>query len=216
MDMCGFPKDNYYYYQSWWKTNPIVHLMPHWNWPGREGQEIKVIAFSNCEKVELFHNGQSLGIKEMPRNLHLEWTVKYSPGTLSAKGYNKGSVAATDVVETVGAPAALVLKSERTILAADGEDLALVEVDVVDAKGRVVPTSDNYVSFAVKGAGHIAGVGNGNPGDHDPDKANFRHAFNGKCLVIVGAGEKSGAIQLTASGDGLKSAILNLRAKRTP
>ncbi len=213
MDMCGFPKDNYYYYLSWWKTNPVVHVMPHWNWPGREGQEIKVIVFSNCERVELFCNGQSLGTKAMPRNSHLEWSAKYAPGSLSAKGYNGGSIAATDLVETTGAPAALRLKTDRTVLSADGEDLALVEVDVVDAKGRIVPVADNRVSFSIKGAGSIAGVGNGNPSDHDPDKASFRRAFNGKCMVLIGSGEKPGAIQLEATADGLQPANVALRAK---
>jgi beta-galactosidase len=214
MDMCGFPKDNYYYYLSWWKTNPVVHVMPHWNWPGKEGREIKVIVFSNCERVELSCNGQSRGTKDMPRNGHLEWSVKYAPGSLSAKGYNGGSIAATDLVETTGAPAVLRLKADRPVISADGEDLALVEVDVVDAKGRLVPTADNRVTFSVLGAGHVAGVGNGNPSDHDPDKASFRWAFNGKCMVLIGSGERPGAIQLNAGSDGLQPASLALRAKR--
>ena len=214
MDMCGFPKDNYYYYLSWWKTNPVVHVMPHWNWPGKEGREIKVIVFSNCERVELFCNGQSLGTKEMPRNGHLEWSVKYAPGSLSAKGFNGGSIAATDLVETTGAPVAVRLLADRSVICSDGEDLALVEVDVVDAKGRVVPTAENRVSFSVSGAGHVAGVGNGNPSDHDPDKASFRRAFNGKCMVLVGSGERPGAIHVKATSDGLQPASLVLRAKR--
>jgi beta-galactosidase len=213
MDMCGFPKDNYYYYQSWWKTQPTVHLMPHWNWPGKEGQEIRVIAFSNCERVELFLNGQSLGAKPMPRNSHLELTVPYAVGTLTARGYDGSALAATDTVQTTGRPAALRLKTDRTALAADGEDLTPVEVDVVDAKGRIVPTADNRVTFSVTGAGRVAGVGNGNPSDHDPDKATYRRAFNGKCMVIVGAGERPGAILLVASSPGLKPAVLRLRAK---
>jgi len=213
MDMCGFPKDNYYYYQSWWKTKPIVHLMPHWNWPGQNGQPIRVIAFSNCERVELFLNGKSQGAKTMPRNGHLEWTVDYAPGTLMARGYNNGKLAATDIVQTTGAPAALRLKTGRTVLAADGEDLIPVEVDVLDSKGRIVPTADNHVTFSVTGAGHVAGVGNGNPSDHDPDKASYRNAFNGKCMVIVGAGEKPGAILLRASSPGLKGMTMRFQAR---
>ncbi|HWI56631.1 MAG TPA: beta-galactosidase GalA [Bacillota bacterium] len=214
LDICGFPKDNYYYYLAWWKTNPVLHILPHWNWPGKAGQEIKVVVFSNCERIELFCNGQSLGTQDMLRNSHLEWRVKYAPGSLLAKGYNAGRVAGTDVVETTGAPAALRLKTDRPLLAANGEDLALVEVDVVDAQGRIVPVADNRVSFSIQGPGHIAGVGNGNPGDHDPDKASSRRAFNGKCLVLVGSGERSGAIRLTATADGLPPATLALRAKR--
>ncbi len=211
MDMCGFPKDNYYYYQSWWKTQPVVHLMPHWNWPGSEGQNVHVIAFSNAARVELFLNGTSLGAKDMPRNGHLDWDVPYAPGTLSAKGYDSGGqMVATDIVATTGAPAALKLTTDRTTLTADGEDLTMVEVDVVDAQGRIVPTADNLVTFTVKGAGSVAGVGNGNPGDHDPDRGALRHAFNGKCMVVVGAGEKPGGIQLTATAPGLKPAALRL------
>jgi beta-galactosidase len=216
MDICGFPKDNYYYYLSWWKQEPIVHLMPHWNWPGKEGQDIKVIAFSNCPRVELFLNGRSLGAKEMPRYGHLEWTVKYAPGTLEAKGYDAGgALVATDSDETTGAPASLRLTTTRTTLDADAEDLTPVEVDVLDAQGRIVPTADNLVTFEVSGAGHVAGVGNGDAGDHDPDKASYRHAFNGKCLVIVGAGDKAGSIQLAANSAGLRSATLDLQAVKS-
>ncbi len=214
LDSCGFPKDNYYYYQSWWKTEPVVHVMPHWNWPGREGQEIKVIVFSNCEKVELLLNGQSLGTRPMRRNSHLEWRVKYAAGALEAKGSNQGQLAAADKVETTGVPAALRLKTDRVDLAADGEDLAVVEVDVIDAEGRIVPTAGNRVSFSVAGAGRLAGVGNGDPGDHDPDKAPNRRAFNGKCMVLVAAGDEPGPIELTAAADGLQPARLKLKAAR--
>ena len=216
MDMCGFPKDNYYYYQAWWKTAPIVHLLPHWNWPGREDQAVKVIVFGNTEHVELFQDGRSLGVKDMPRNQHLEWDVKYRPGTLEAKGFNGSDrfvALATDRVETTGVPTFLRLVADRTTLTADGEDMIPVEVDVLDAQGRIVPTAGDLVKFAIKGAGVIAGVGNGNPGDHDPDKADYRHAFNGKCLVVVGAGDHTGKITLQASADGLKPATLKLRAK---
>ncbi|MEI8376151.1 MAG: beta-galactosidase GalA [Planctomycetota bacterium] len=212
MDSCGFPKDNYYYYQSWWKADPIVHILPHWNWQGKEGQEIKVLVFSNCEKVELFLNGQSLGSRPMRRNSHLEWKVKYSVGILEAKGINKGQLAAADKVETTGAPAALRLKTDRLVLTADGEDLSVVEVDVVDREGRIIPTAGNRVSFSIEGAGRIAGVGNGDPGDHDPDKGVNRRAFNGKCMVLVAAVDRSGPIVLRAAADGLMPAVMNLNA----
>jgi beta-galactosidase len=214
MDMCGFPKDNYYYYQSWWKTKPIIHLMPHWNWPGKEGQNIHVIAFSNCAKVELFLNGKSLGVKEMPRYGHLDWDVSYEPGVLSAKGYNSsGDITAIDNVETTGQPASLKLTTMSHGLNANGEDVAVVDVAVMDSAGRIVPTADNLVNFKVTGAGYIAGVGNGNPSDHDPDKANYRHAFNGLCVVDVGMANKAGVIRLIAASPGLKSAELELRSE---
>ena len=196
-----------------WKPAPLVHIFPHWNWPGKEGQPVRVVAFSNCEAVELFLNGVSLGRKPMPRNEHLDWTVPYAPGTLLARGYNGETVAATDTVTTTGAPTALRLTTDRTTLTADGEDLTPIEVDVVDAQGRIVPTADNLVTFSVKGAGTIAGVGNGDPGDHDPDKGTRRKAFNGKCLVIVGATEKAGGIGLTATAPGLAPVRLSLHSR---
>jgi beta-galactosidase len=214
MDMCGFPKDNYYYYLSWWKTDPIVHLLPHWNWAGKEGVPIKVIAFSNCDSVELFLNGTSLGSQVMPRNGHLQWTVPYQPGTLSAKGTTDGKIIAQDTVETTRDAASIVLKADRTVLAADGEDVIPVEVDIIDSKGRVVPTADNHVTFTIAGSGKIAGVGNGNPIDHDPDTASFRNAFNGKCVVVVKAAESPGPIHLTAQSDGLTGAKLDLASRR--
>ena len=216
MDMCGFAKDNYYYLQSWWTTKPVLHLMPHWNWPGKEGQTVRVIAFSNCERVELFLNGQSQGVKTMPHVGHLEWDVKYAPGTLSAKGYNGDTTAATATVETTGAPASLRLTTDNTALTANGEDVQPVEVDVLDAQGRLVPTASDLVMFQVSGAGSVAGVGNGNPSDHEPDKASFRHAFNGKCLVVVGANDRPGDIHVTATTPGLKPANITLHSKRSP
>ena len=212
MDMCGFPKDNYYYYQSWWKTKPVVHIMPHWNWPGKEGQDIRVVVFSNCRQVELFHNGESLGKRGHAAQRPLAMERELCARQPSAKGYNGSSVAASDTVETTGAPASLRLKTDRTTLVADGEDVTPVEVDVLDAQGRIVPTADNLVTFRVEGPGCVAGVGNGNPGDHDPDKAGFRHAFNGKCMVLVGATDKTGGIVLTATAFRAKEAVLHLSA----
>lgn len=215
LDMCGFPKDNYYYYQSWWKTKPIVHLMPHWNWAGHEGENIRVIAFSNADRVELFLNGTSLGSKKMPRYEHLEWTVPYQPGILSAKGYSgTGRLIAADIDETTGPPAAVRLVTDRKLLSDDGEDIIPVEVDVVDSQGRIVPTASNEVQFKVSGSGSIAGVGNGNPSDHSPDKGKTRRAFNGKCMVLVGSVDRPGPIELSAISSGLKPAKLELRALR--
>lgn len=212
MDMCGFPKDNYYYYQSVWGSKPIVHILPHWNWPGKEDQPIDVWAYSNGARVELSLNGKSLGAKDMPRNGHLSWSVPYAPGTLLARAYDAaGQIIATDKVETAGAPASLRVITDNTNLRANGEDVTMVEVDVLDAQGRIVPTADNLVNFSVIGGGHIAGVGNGDPSDHEPDQASYRHAFNGKCMVIVGAGDRTGTIRLTATSAGLRSAGLDIR-----
>ena len=170
LDVCGFPKDNFYYYQSWWTTNTVLHLLPHWNWAGKEGQEVRVDALSNCKQVELFLNGTSLGKQAMKPNSKLTWQVKYAPGTLSAKGFDDaGNVIAETKVETTGDPAAVQLTSNRATINADGEDVSVITVSVTDAQGRVVPVAGNKINFAIEGAGKILGVGNGDPSCHEPD-----------------------------------------------
>ena len=169
LDVCGFPKDNFYYYQSWWTTNTVLHLLPHWNWAGQEGQQIRVDALSNCEEVELFLNGQSLGKQAMKRNSKLSWQVKYAPGTLSAKGFTGGQVVAEAKVETTGDATAIQLAADRSALNADGEDVSALTVSATDAQGRVVPVAGNKINFAIEGAGKILGVGNGDPSSHEPD-----------------------------------------------
>ena len=169
LDTAGFPKDNYYYYQSWWSDRKVLHLLPHWNWNGREGQNIDVRCFSNWDEVELLLNGRSLGRKEMPRNSHLQWTVPYASGTLMARGYQDGKLMAEEKVETTGPPAAIKLTPDRTTVNSDGEDLSILTVAVTDAQGRVVPVADNLVSFEISGNGKIIGVGNGDPSSHEPD-----------------------------------------------
>jgi len=170
LDTCGFPKDNFYYYQSWWTTNTVLHLLPHWNWPGKEGQEIRVDALSNCKQVELFVNGESLGKQAMKPNSKLTWQVKYAPGTLSAKGFNDaGNVIAEAKEETTGDATAIQLVPDRSTINANGEDVSVFTVSAVDAQGRAVPVAQNKVNFAVEGAGEILGVGNGDPSCHEPD-----------------------------------------------
>jgi len=170
LDTCGFPKDSFYYYKSWWTTNVVLHLLPHWNWPGREGQEIRVDADSNCKSVELFLNGASLGKQTMKPNSHLTWKVKYAPGTLSAKGFDAaGNVIAETKVETTGDAAQIQLTPDRKTINADGEDVAVFTVSALDAQGRVVPVAMNKINFAIEGAGKILGVGNGDPSCHEPD-----------------------------------------------
>ncbi len=218
LDTCGFPKDDFFYYQAWWGNRPVVHLLPHWNWPGKEGQEIDVRCFSNCEEVELLANGQSLGRKPMPRNSHLQWTVKYSPGTLLARGYNGSRQAAEDKVETTGAPAAIKLASDRSAIAADGEDLSIITVDVRDAQGRVVPVAGNHIHFEISGPGAIVGVGNGDPSCHEPDVCLApapweRSVFNGLAQVIVQAAREPGTIKLNADSPGLNGATLEITAQ---
>ncbi len=214
MDVCGFPKDRYYYFEACWSDKPIVHIMPaRWNWPGREGKPIRVIVFSNAREVELFLNGKSLGRKTMPRLEHLEWEVPYQPGRLTAKATSNGSVVATDFVETVGAPASIKLAPEREWLHADGQDTIVVPVSIVDAQGRVVPDADNRLRFELSGGGKLLGVGNGNPSDHDPDRANERKAFHGHCAVIIQAHAMPETFLLKATATDLNPAEATFRAR---
>lgn len=214
MDECGFPKDTYYYYQSWWTNRNIVHILPHWNWTGQQGRPIDVWCHSNADRVELFLNGKSLGAKEMPRYSHLEWKAPYQPGRLEAKAYRAGKLVATDVVETTGAPVRLRLSTDRKSLTPDGEDTAIVKVEVLDAKGRVVPTADPQINFAIDGPAAIAGVGNGDPSSHEPDKATKRHAFHGLALAVIQAKYGSGRARLTAAAAGLAPAQLEINLRK--
>ena len=192
----------------------MVHLMPMtWNWPGQEGQAIRVLAFRNARQVELFLNGRSLGVQTMPQDGHLEWQVPYAPGRLTAKGFTKGKLMATDQVETTGAPALIQLLPERKVLHADWQDTLVVPVSILDAKGRLVPYAHNRVSFKLGGGGRILGVGNGNPSDHDPDRANQRNAFHDHCIVIIQAGSNPETLQLTATSPGLSSANMTFRVR---
>jgi beta-galactosidase len=215
MDSCGFPKDNYYYYQSWWteRDETILHILPHWNWPGREGQAIDVRAFSNCEEVELILNDVTQGRKPIPRNSHAAWQVVYEPGRLEAYGYRAGQVVASAEVETTGPPAQFLLESDRPSLRADGEDVASVTVSVVDAQGRRVPIADHLVHFEVSGAGRILGVGNGDPSSHESDQANHRRLFNGLALVLIQSSQKAGSIRLHARSEGLGDARITIDAQ---
>jgi beta-galactosidase len=210
MDMCGFPKDNFYYYKAWWGDKPLVHLLPHWNWKGMEGQPISIWAYSNADRVELFVNGKSQGSHPMPRYGHIAWLVPYQPGWLTAKAYLGDKLVATDHVETTGPPAAIVLKTTRHEILADEEDLTPVEVSIVDSKGRVVPDAMNLVKFSLTGPASVVGVGNGDPSSHEPDKASQRRAFNGLCMALVGGSTRKGAITLRASSPGLRSVELKL------
>jgi beta-galactosidase len=219
MDTCGFPKDIYYYYQSWWTSNTVLHIMPHWNWPDTMGTNIDVRVFSNCKQVELFLNGQSLGKKTMLPNSFLDWTVKYEPGTLSARGYDDDSAAFSEIhVDTTGDPGAVEMEPDRTLVYADGESLSIISVSVRDMLGHVVPTATNLVQFAIQGPGKIIGVGNGNPSSHEPDKYLSqtgwqRSVFNGYAQVLVQSTKISGEIVLTASADGLQPVTVYIQSQ---
>ena len=213
IDMCGFPKDSFYYYQAWWTGKQVLHLFPHWNWPGMEGKEIAVWVHTNLEKVELFVNGKSLGVKEVAKDSHVAWNVKYVPGTIEAKGYKGNKVVMTEKRETTGAAAKLVMRANRENVDANGEDVAMFAVEVQDAQGRMVPITDNVVTFRVSGAGRLLGVGNGDPTDHESDIGNVRKAFSGLCMALIQADKTAGEITVEAESPGLTGAKVTIPAK---
>ena len=211
LDTCGFAKDTAYYYKTWWGAEPALHLLPHWNWEGKEGQEIAVWAYCNQDSVELFLNGTSLGSQAVKKNSHLEWKVPYAPGVLEARASKGGKVVLTDKRETAGPAAKIVAVADRPKIAADGQDLAVINVSIVDAQGRPVPTAGNKVTFVVSGPGVVIGVGNGDPSCHEPDKASERSAFNGLCMAIVQSRRgEAGAISVTVAADGLEAATVEV------
>ena len=208
IDTCGFPKDNYFYYKAWWGKDPVLHLFPHWNWPGKEGQTINVWVHSNLDRVELFVNGHSQGVRDVAPYTHVEWNVAYAPGVIEARGYKDGKQVLVATRETTGAPAQIVLRTDRPAINADGEDVSVVSAEIADAQGRLVPTANNQVTFRVAGPGALIGVGNGDPRSHEPDKANSRLAFNGLCAAIVQAAKTPGDITIEATSPGLQAGLL--------
>lgn len=170
LDACGFPKEPYYYLKSWWTEKPFIKITPHWNWEEKEGDTILVRVNSNCEEVELYLNNRSLGKQKMQKNSNLSWNVIYKPGTLIAKGYNKGNVILEDKVETTNKPKKIVLTANRNQINANGEDVSIITVKITDDKNREVPTANNEITFNLTGPGKIIGVGNGDPASHETDK----------------------------------------------
>jgi beta-galactosidase len=213
IDLCGFPKDSFYYYQAWWTAKPVLHLFPHWNWPGLEGQEIAVWVYTNLDRVELFLNGESLGAKDVKRASHLAWNVKYAPGAIEARGFKGGQLAMTAKRETTGPAAQLAISADRAEMAADGEDAVSISVEVRDAQGRYAPLADNAVAFEISGPGRVIGVGNGDPTSHESDKGSSRKAFNGLCAAIVQSTKSAGEIAVTATSPGLAPASVRVAAK---
>lgn len=212
VDMCGFPKDDFYYYKAWWGSEPVLHLLPHWNWEQRNGEPISVWVHSNLDSVEVFLNGKSHGAQKVQPLRHLEWKIPYEPGTLEARGTKDGKVVLTEKRETTGDPASIRLTADRTEINADGEDVANVKVEVLDKEGRPVPTADNMIHFKITGAGKLIGVGNGDPNCQESDKEPQRSLFNGLAQAIVQASREPGTITVEASTteDGPKLPIAQL------
>ncbi len=234
LDICGFPKDGYYFFQSHWKRTDSVamaHLFPHWNWEGYEGKVIPVLCYSNCEALELFVNGTSYGEKriDFPRpgttqswahydrpqvrpttaDLHVAWDVPYQPGTLKVVGKRGGKVVVTEELHTAGKPASIRLQVDKQKLTTNRDEVVHCTVEVLDAQGNLVPLANNLIEFEIEGAAKILGVENGNLSDHDPVKANKRKAFNGLCLAIVQP-EKSGTFTIKARSETMESETITI------
>lgn len=204
-DLCGFPKDAFYFYKSQWTKEPMVHLLPHWNW--KEGQLIDVVAYTNCDEVKLYLNNQPLETKNFSttKKLSLRWKVPFTAGTLKAEGYKNGKLVAIDEVKTAGEAAKIELAADRKNITADGKDLSFITVKITDPKGIAVPNADNLVQFEIEGAGKIVGVGNGNAMSQESAKSNERKAFSGLCQVIIQSTGDKGTVTIKAKSLGLES-----------
>ncbi len=220
LDYCGFWKDEAWYLKSWWTDEPTLHIFPHWNLAGHEGEEIELWAYSNCDEVELTVNGKKLGRQAMPKNGHLKWKAVYKPGKVVATGYKNGKKIMTQTIETTKPASKIVLKSDCRMLTADGRDVAVVTVEVQDAKGRVVPDACPALTFRLEGEGRILGVGNGDPsypGEDHPKMQDCKTfsipAFNGLAQVLVQSGRASSTLSLTATSDQLKAGNLVIDTK---
>ena len=216
VDMCGFPKDRYYLYQSVWTDEPMIHLLPHWNWEGREGEITPVFCYTNCSSAELIVNGKSLGKREKKAGEYrLKWNdVVYQPGSIKAVGYDKqGRALCEKEIMTAGQSNKIELISDRKTIQADGENLAFVTVRITDKEGNFCPRADNLINFQIEGEGTITCVGNGDPTSLESYLFNQRKAFHGLCLVVVKSTRQAGNIRLIASSPDLTEDIIVVKSK---
>ena len=214
VDLAGFPKDVYYMYQSEWRPDKtVLHLFPHWNWT--PGQTVDLLAYyNNADEVELFVNGKSQGVRSKgDGEYHVMWRVPFEPGTIKAVSRKAGKTVAEQVIKTAGEPAQIRLTPDRATIAADGNDLSFVTVEILDSDGNLCPTAVNEVTFTVEGAGQNEGVDNGNPISLERFKADSRKAMAGKALLIVRNNGKKGDINVKAVSPGLSDATVTLKAK---
>jgi beta-galactosidase len=215
-DLCGFPKDEAYYYKAAYASESVLHVFPHWNWQGKEGQPIEVWVYGNCDEVELVVNGKSQGRKPLPKLDHLSWKVPYEAGAIEAVGFKGGAEVLREKRETTGEPVAIALVPDRAVLRADHEDVALVTMQAVDAQSRPVPTAGNKISFRLEGPARLLGSGNGDPATREPDKVPERSLWAGLAQVLLQALDEPGTAKLIAESDGLRAATLELKLEPAP
>jgi len=230
VDLCGLPKDRFYLYQSQWTDTPMVHVLPHWNWPGMEGEMIPVYAFSNCEETELFVNGESQGRKKrhqeptpitvdfyawpggpLMSKYRMHWNVPYAPGSIKVVGYVNGQPVCEKTIATAQNAATIDLKPDRTTITADGKDLSFITVSIQDVNGNLCPTANDLVRFKIKGPAHIAAIGNGDATSTEPFQTEHCKAFSGKCVLIIKSQKAAvGEIHVTAESDDLETNTLTI------
>lgn len=219
LDYCGFPKDEAFYLKSWWREEPVLHIFPHWNLQGHEGEKVDIWAYSNCDEVELIVNGKKIGRKSMPKNGHLFWTAVYEPGMVKAIGYKNGKKVMTQEIETTGEPARIVLTPDHSVFRSDiKKDVVVVCVELQDKKGRFVPTACNELEFTVTGPVRILGVGNGSPAYQSterPSDVNARtyqvKTFNGLAQILLQSTGEEGEVTMTVSSENINDTFLVLK-----
>lgn len=212
IDICGFPKDHFYLYKSLWTDQPMVHILPHWTHPGKENVKIPVVAYTNCDEVELFLNGNSLG-KQKYKDEQLVWYVPYVPGKIEAIAYNNKRVVAKDVKQTANSPAKFKLTPDKKEISANGSDVVHISVEVTDKNEILCPNAENEVVFNVSGPAKIIGVDNGDPVDLSLYKTNKRKAFKGKVMLLIQSTMETGQIIVSAQSKTLESQNIKLFAK---
>jgi beta-galactosidase len=216
IDLCNFPKDTYYFYQSQWTDKPMVHLLPHWNWPGKEGTPIPVHCYTNCDSVELILNGKSLGSKAFTKenDMHLEWLVPYAPGELKAVASNSGVVTATTITRTAGSAERIFASADQTKLDATRRDLSYVTVRMEDKDGNFAPKAAKWISFSLQGPGRLLAVANGDPLSHESFQSHTVRTFNGMALAIIApTGEEDKIANPERSNRKLGEIVLVVRSR---
>lgn len=216
IDLAGFKKDRFYLYQSHWRPDyPMAHILPHWNWPEREGEITPVHVFTSGDEAELFLNGESLGRKKKGKyEYRLRWDdIVYNPGELKVVAYKNDSIWARDEVKTFGSPSKLSIVADRSTILADGKDLCFITVEVQDKDGNFVANANTQIQFAIEGAGEIVATDNGDPTDMTPFPSHYRNAFNGLVLVIIkGQKGQKGKIKISATSKGLDSSVIEVNS----
>ena len=220
LDYCGFPKDEAWYLKAWWTDEPVLHIFPHWNLQGHEGEEVELWAYSNCDEVELTVNGKKLGRQQMPKNGHLKWKAVYQPGKVVATGYRNGKRIMTETIATTKPAAKVMLKADRPTITADGCDVCVVTIEVQDQKGAIVPDACPMLTFRLEGEGRILGAGNGDPsylGEDHPKQLDCHEfsipAFNGLAQLLIQSHRSPSSLVLTCSSDQFPTSTLTITAQ---